>query len=109
MLDKARISVMKGNLYYSLLFYIVLRVSRRKRYLVTRYYGTNLKDFLYWYWRIWRGRRGLVSKGGKPLTNRKQTSRTIARIASRILRSSTASKASKRVAGSALSQTKKGR
>jgi hypothetical protein len=43
------------------------------------------------------------------MANKKQTSRTVAKKASKILQSSTASKAAKSVAGSALSQAKKGR
>lgn len=41
------------------------------------------------------------------MPNRKQTSKKIAKIASKILRSNRAKKPVKRVAGSALSQTKK--
>lgn len=43
------------------------------------------------------------------MANKKQTSKGVASKASKVLRSSTAGKACKSVAASALSQTKKGR
>lgn len=46
-------------------------------------------------------------KGGCTMPNRKQTSRKVAKIASKILRDKRFSKDSKSVAGSALAQTKK--
>ena len=46
-------------------------------------------------------------KGGMSMANKKQTSNRVASTASKILRDNRYSKASKTVAGSALSQTKK--
>lgn len=43
------------------------------------------------------------------MANKKQTSHKVAKIASKILQDGRTSKASKTVAGSALSQTKKGK
>lgn len=43
------------------------------------------------------------------MANKKQTSPKVAKVASKILQDSRTSKASKTVAGSALSQTKKGK
>jgi len=48
-------------------------------------------------------------KGGETMANKKQTSKPVAQKASKILRDDRFSKDSKSVAGSALSQTKKGK
>jgi hypothetical protein len=46
-------------------------------------------------------------EGGVTMPNKKQTSKPVAKVASKILRDDRYSAASKKVAGSALSQTKK--
>lgn len=43
------------------------------------------------------------------MANKKQTSKSVAKVASKILKDGRTSKSSKTVAGSALSQTKKGK
>lgn len=51
--------------------------------------------------------RKISIKGGDIVPNKKQTSKEVAKVASKILRDGRSSAASKKVAGSALSQTKK--
>ncbi len=48
-------------------------------------------------------------KGDKKMANKKQTSTSVASKASKVLKSASSSKTCKSLAGSALSQTRKGR